>query len=195
MVPTQQYRRWISLYPDSTTHKKTHRTCGPVTGCTASSIQLYNTATGEQNKMTISTYCGIPDDILDGIFSTEDLMRWKGDSETTNMLKRKSKTHQLEENTLNQSYIIEIEPSECCIKQNTTNTKDRSKKQFQKNEIQTKIGKFVLFFLNECSYIPFLFMFSMTFLSMSLTGIPCVLLSLAVCVCVATFHVSYISCI
>eukprot|EP00090_Calanus_glacialis_P026800 TRINITY_DN42128_c0_g1_i1.p1 TRINITY_DN42128_c0_g1~~TRINITY_DN42128_c0_g1_i1.p1 ORF type:complete len:162 (+),score=16.25 TRINITY_DN42128_c0_g1_i1:51-488(+) len=145
--------------------------------------------------MTISTYCGIPEDILDGIFSTEDLLRWKEDSETTNLSKRKNKTYQLEENTLKQSYIIEIEPSECYIKQNSTNTKNRNNTHLQKKNIQTKIGKFVLFFLNECSYIPFLFMFSMTFLSMSLTGIPCVLLSLAVCVFVASFHLTYISCI
>ena len=143
--------------------------------------------------MTISTYCGVPEDILDGIFSTEEMLRWKEIAETNKLINRKPRSYQSNENSLKQSYIIEIEPSQCCVEQNYQVLKKPSSPQLRLKLIQTALRKYTIYFLNECSYIPFLFMFSMTFLSMFLTGLPCVMASLSVCALIATSHLTYIS--
>eukprot|EP00092_Neocalanus_flemingeri_P029056 GFUD01031543.1.p1 GENE.GFUD01031543.1~~GFUD01031543.1.p1 ORF type:complete len:144 (-),score=22.51 GFUD01031543.1:21-452(-) len=141
--------------------------------------------------MTISTYCGVPEDILDGIFSDEEVSHWKEISESKNMKKRESEScKSCHKQMIKQSHIIEIEPSDCCKKKSSMISKT---KPLQWINLKINLRKLFLLYLTECSYIPFLFMFIMTTLSLCLTGLPCLLVSLAVCVSVAAIHLSYIA--
>ena len=125
----------------------------------------------------------ISDNILDGIFSTEEMLRWKKEAEEEDRRWRKTCL-----NSFNQSYIIEIEP-----KQATKRGKEELRAKFEEYLRQARLRKYILVFLNECSYFPFLFMFSMTCLSMSLTGLPCLVISLSICIFTSTFHLAYMA--
>merc|ERR1719206_67692 len=87
----------------------------------------------------------ISDNILDGIFSTEEMLRWKKEAEDEERRRRKRTCL----NSFNQSYIIEIEP-----KQATKRGKEEIRAKFEEYLSQTGLRKYMLVFLNECSYFP-----------------------------------------
>ena len=133
----------------------------------------------------------IPDSILDGIFSTEEMLRWRRETEEEN---RRHKKRCL--SSFHQSYIIEIEPTQFITRDTqeiSTKVWNHRRTEFEKYLGQARLRKGLLFFLTKCSYFPFLFMFSMAFLSLSLTSLPCVVISLSISMVISTFHLAYVA--
>ena len=124
---------------------------------------------GKVKTMTTSAYYGVPHDILDGIFAQDEMLVWKKIAED----KKAAKLRQLRAYT--RSHVVEIE--------STTVNRDTEHKSLRKHMMRwTKL------YLTECSYIPFLFMLLMSILSLWLPGLPCLITSIFVCLCVSISH-------
>ena len=120
---------------------------------------------GKMKTVTTPAYYGIPHDILDGIFAQEEMLEWKKIAED----KKAAELRQLRAYT--QSHVVEIE--------STTVDRDTWRK------LMTRWTKL---YLTECSYIPFLFMLLISILSLWLPGLPCLMTSIFVCLCVSISH-------
>eukprot|EP00092_Neocalanus_flemingeri_P053508 GFUD01062906.1.p1 GENE.GFUD01062906.1~~GFUD01062906.1.p1 ORF type:complete len:116 (+),score=13.94 GFUD01062906.1:61-408(+) len=107
--------------------------------------------------MSLSKYCGIPEDVLDGIFSTEDMEAWK-------LISEKKREH------LKTSTLRRIESSDKASNNFAWNKGITRSKPFQKLlQFSIKILNSLLFCLTKCSSIPILFIFLTTVLSLGLT--------------------------
>eukprot|EP00092_Neocalanus_flemingeri_P053510 GFUD01062908.1.p1 GENE.GFUD01062908.1~~GFUD01062908.1.p1 ORF type:complete len:136 (+),score=17.79 GFUD01062908.1:75-482(+) len=135
--------------------------------------------------MSLSKYCGIPEDVLDGIFSTEEMEAWK--------LILEKKREDRKASTLRRigSVNIEIESSDKASNNFAWNKDIIRSKPFQKlMQFSIKMLNSLLFCLTKCSYIPLLFLFLTTVLSLGFTALNSIILSLTICMSVAGIHLS-----
>ena len=106
----------------------------------------------------------IPDYILDGVlFTREELARIH--EEENRLLKRKQELKKKRE------YLV-------------GNNMSRRKE----THCQDKLNKALQIYINECSYLPFLYIALMYFFSFLLTGLVSILLTIPICTTVFIFH-------
>ena len=123
--------------------------------------------------MTLPSYdqTEVPEYILDGIFSDEEMLQWKLAAKSKEMLNRRSQCTQ-----------VKIEPIE------TRKHKLNNKKKIVLRHILT------IFHLSQehCSYAPFLFMFLMFFLPSVVSNVTTLILSLVGSTLVIILHLIYV---
>ena len=132
--------------------------------------------------MELTQYCGVPDDILDGIFSTEDLDAWK-------VLSEKRKMKQATNFKRAGSAKFKIDPSDQTSFDFAWSKDTRMSHILEQLVLFPEIVmNFTLFYLDQCSYFPFLFIAVATIFCLAFTALHSIILSLFVCVSVVAIH-------
>ena len=125
--------------------------------------------------MTVSPYHGLPDEILDGIFSTEDIETWKEEAKREKNLEEHFRIDKTRRNVVRESFIIDIE--KMCIESGV-------------RTLKVKALYVIEIYMQKCSYVPFLFMITLSVLSTVLTGLTCILCTIVIVTSVLIIHLT-----
>ena len=125
--------------------------------------------------MTVSPYCGLPDKILDGIFSSEDIDTWKEEAKREKHLDEHFRVDKTRRNIVRESFIIDIEKmcSESSVR-----------------TLKVKALYVIEIYMQKCSYVPFLFMLTLSVISTVLKGLESILYTIVIVISVIIIHLT-----